>query len=197
MTFKVLAPLALAVVLVACSDDSDSSSGASGAPTPTPDLEEQMQNWASAVCASSDALADQVTGIADGLNVDLSSGLDQLPAIEEQVSANIADVQSGIDDVQQALAAVPDDSPEAQAFASEMDELISDARVSGQKAVTLLGEAGAADNVLTGGLAAAAAVAEAQSAYDDATSALELLDRTRNEKVGEVGVAFASAPDCQ
>ena len=167
------------------------------APTRTPDLSEQLQAWATDVCRSSDALSRQVTGIADGLDVDLGAGLDQLPELQQQVTANIDEVQRRLDEVQEALAAAPAQSPRAVEFAAELDALIENARSSGQEAVDLLAEATSADNFLSAGLAAAGAAAAAQSAYNDASTALDLLDRTRSEGAGEVGEAFSTAQGCK
>jgi hypothetical protein len=82
-------------------------------------------------------------------------------------------------------------------FAAELDALIENARSSGQEAVDLLAEATSADNFLSAGLAAAGAAAAAQAAYNDASTALDLLDRTRSEGAGEVGEAFSTAQGCK
>lgn len=155
-----------------------------------------MREWASGVCLAADDLAIQVTSVTDGLDVDLGNGLDQLPAIQEQVSANVDQIEAGINDVQVALAAVPAGSTQAQEFVVETQVLVDSARSSGQEAVDLLAQAGEAGNVLSAGIAAAGAVAAAQSAFSDATAALDLLDRTRTDGQGELGRAFATAPDC-
>lgn len=187
--------LGVAALLVSgCSND-DAAPLAS--PTPTPDLSAQLQDWASGVCESSDALADQVADIAGGLDVNLEDGLDQLPEIQDQVTANIDDIETGIDGVQAALSSAPAESAPAQTFATEMDALIADARSSGQETVELLNEAIEAGNFLSAGLAATAAFAAAQSAYDDASAALDLLDRTRTQEAGELGEAFAAAEGCR
>jgi len=176
---------------------SSSAQSPTTAPTTTPDLSEQLQAWATDVCRSSDALSSQVAGIADGLDVNLGAGLDQLPEIQQQVTANIDEVQLRLDEVQEALAAAPAQSPQAVEFADELDALMENARSSGQEAVDLLTEATSADNFLSAGLAAAGAAAAAQSAFDDASTALDLLDRTRSEGPGEVGEAFSTAQGCK
>jgi len=164
--------------------------------TPAAGSSQELQAWASEVCTAADDLATTVTGVTAGLNVDLSAGLDQLPAIQEQVTANIDEVENRIDELQAALAQAPTDSPAAAEFTGEMQDLITSARESGQEAVGLLAEATAADNVLSAGLAAAGAAAAAQSAVGDATSALELLDGVRSSETGALGTAFNDAEGC-
>ena len=184
---------ALAIVLTGCSSSQGEQADQE---TAQATQEELLREWASGVCLAADDLAMQVTSVTDGLDVDLGGGLDQLPAIQEQVAANVEEIEAGIDEVQTALAAVPSESTQAQEFVVEMQGLVQSARSSGQEAVDLLAQAGEAGNVLSAGIAAAGAVAAAQSAFQDATSALDLLELTRTSGQGELGEAFASAPNC-
>lgn len=183
------------VVLVLAGCSSGASESATPEVTATSNAEE-LSAWASQVCGTVDELAATVTGLTDGLDIDLSQGLDQLPALQEQVTANLDVVESDIEAVEDALAGVPDGSASATAFAAEMEALVDSARASGQEAIDLLAEATAAGNLLSAGLAAAGAVAAAQSATSDANAALQLLDRTRQDAGGELGRAFSTAEGC-
>jgi len=158
---------------------------------------EELRAWASDVCTAADELAATVTSVTDGLDVDLSQGLDQLPAIQEQVTANLDEVDARIEAVEDALSAVPDGSASATAFAAEMEALVDSARTSGQEAIDLLAEAGAAGDLLNAGLAAAGAVSAAQSAAADADAALQLLDSARADTGSELGEAFSTAEGCR
>lgn len=181
------------LVLAGCSSD---------APESTPPQEtstssaEELTEWASQVCVAVDELAATVTGVTDDLDIDVSQGLDQLPELQEQVTANIDDVEADIDVVEDALAGVPEGSASATAFAAEMETLVDSARTSGQEAIDLLADATAAGNLLSAGLAAAGAAAAAQSAAADADAALQLLDRTREDAADELGEAFTTAEGC-
>jgi hypothetical protein len=183
------------VVLVLAGCSSGASESATPEVTATSNAEE-LSAWASQVCGTVDELAATVTGLTDGLDIDLSQGLDQLPALQEQVTANLDVVESDIEAVEDALAGVPDGSASATAFAAEMEALVDSARASGQEAIDLLAEATAAGNLLSAGLAAAGAAAAAQSATSDANAALQLLDRTRQDAGGELGRAFSTAEGC-
>ncbi|SRR6056297_3038024 len=183
------------VVLVLAGCSSGASESAMPEVTATSNAEE-LSAWASQVCGTVDELAATVTGLTDGLDIDLSQGLDQLPALQEQVTANLDVVESDIEAVEDALAGVPDGSASATAFAAEMEALVDSARASGQEAIDLLAEATAAGNLLGAGLAAAGAAAAAQSATSDANAALQLLDRTRQDAGGELGAAFSTAQGC-
>lgn len=177
-------------------------SGCSSTPTETaveptpPSDEEVLQDWADSVCASADALQVTVTAAATNFDFDVSAGLDQLPQIQEQVAANIDAVETQIDELQLALSDAPPSSPAAERLAGELGGLITSARDSGREAVDLLGQATAADNFLEAGLTAASAVAAAESAYSDATAAIDALDELRTTSTGDVGKAFSSAPAC-
>jgi hypothetical protein len=151
---KMLIAVALsAALLAACSGAAEPESAPPEAAESA--NSEQLRAWASDVCQSADDLAATVTGVSDGLDVDLSQGLDQLPAIQEQVTANLDEVDARIEAVEDALSAVPDGSASATAFAAEMEALVDSARTSGQEAIDLLAEAGAAMDLLNAGLAAA------------------------------------------
>ena len=158
---------------------------------------EELRAWASDVCTAADDFAATVTSVTDGLDVDLSQGLDQLPAIQEQVTANLDEVEARIEAVEAALAAVPDASPGVTAFAAEVEVLVDSARTSGQEAIDLLAEAGAAGNLLNASLAVAGAASAARSAASDANAALQLLDSARAETGSELGEAFSTAEGCR
>ncbi len=193
---KMLIAVALsAALLAACSGAAEPESAPPEAAESA--NSEQLRAWASDVCQSADDLAATVTGVTDGLDVDLSQGLDQLPAIQEQVTANLDEVDARIEAVEDALSAVPDGSASATAFAAEMEALVDSARTSGQEAIDLLAEAGAAMDLLNAGLAAAGAVSAAESAAADADAALQLLDSARAETGSEVGEAFSTAEGCR
>lgn len=183
------------VVLVLAGCSSNPSESTPQEATATSNAAE-LSAWASQVCGTVDGLAATVTGLTDGLDVDLSQGLDQLPALQEQVTANLDVVEADIEAVEDALAGVPEGSASATAFAAEMEALVASARTSGQEAIDLLAEATAAGNLLGAGLAAAGAAAAAQSATSDANAALQLLDRTRQDAGGELGTAFSTAEGC-
>ena len=183
------------VVLVLAGCSSGASESAMPEVTATSNAEE-LSAWASQVCGTVDELAATVTGLTDGLDIDLSQGLDQLPALQEQVTANLDVVESDIEAVEDALAGVPEGSASATAFAAEMEALVDSARTSGQEAIDLLAGSTAAGNLLGAGLAAAGAAAAAQSATSDANAALQLLDRTRQDAGGELGAAFSTAQGC-
>ncbi len=158
---------------------------------------DELRAWASDVCSAADELEATVTSVTDGLDVDLSQGLDQLPAIQEQVTANLDEVEARIEAVEAALAAVPDASPGVTAFAAEVEVLVDSARTSGQEAIDLLAEAGAAGNLLNASLAITGAASAARSAASDANAALQLLDSARAETGSELGEAFSTAEGCR
>ena len=182
----------VALVLAGCSTPATEQA----TETPTVSPEEELRMWAGGVCTASDELRATVGGIASSIDVDLAAGLNQLPQVYEQLQASLDEVDLGIDAVQAAVTDVPASSPEAAAFAQELDALVTSARTSGQEALTAAQDAVNADNVLTAGLAAAGAVAAGRTAYDDARQALTLIDETRASGQGPVGEAFATAPEC-
>lgn len=183
------------VVLVLAGCTSDAQESAPPEETATSSAEE-LSAWASQVCGAVDELAATVNGVTDDLDIDVSQGLDQLPELQDRVTANLDDVEADIETVGDALAEVPEGSASAMAFAAEMEDLVDSARTSGQEAIDLLADATAAGNPLSAGLAAASAAAAAQSAASDADAALQLLDRTREDAGDELGAAFSTAEGC-
>lgn len=191
----VVVVLAASVAVAGCSSGS-SSPDVEAKPSPPSD-EEMLEEWAGEVCSSADELQTTVAGLATDIDLDVSAGLDQLPEIQEQVSANIVAVEAQIDALQTALSEVPESSAQAKKLAGELEALIASARASGQEAIELLAEATSADNFLMAGISAAGAFAAAESAYSDANVAIELLNELRSSTSGDLGVAFSSAPACQ
>lgn len=189
---RIYAVIAAAALLAGCSNTPTASE-----PEPTPPSDQELlEQWAGDVCTSADAVQATVAGAATNLDFDISAGLDQLPEIEKQVAENIDLVEGQIDQLQTVLSQAPEASSDAQRLSQELDQLISAARESGNEAVALLGQATSADNFLEAGINAAAAVAAAESAYSDASAALEVLDQLRTNASGDLGEAFAAAPSC-
>lgn len=155
------------------------------------------QEWAGELCAATDALQAQVAGIATSLDFDPTAGLDQLPQIYAQLEEGVAQLEVGVDSVESVLRSVPASSPEAVAFATQVQTLVQSARSSGEAALASAGQALSADNFLGAGLAAAGSIAAAQQAYDDANAALELVRGARNGQDPKLQEAFAGAPECR
>lgn len=183
--------LLLALVLAACSSPNPDSQ-----PEPTVDPQAELQAWAGEVCASADLLEVTVTSIATSIDIDPLAGLDNLPQIAEQVRESLMQVDSGIDDLQAVLDRAPASSSEAQAFAVEVNTLVTASRTSGEDAIAALQEALASENIFSAGLAIADAFSSAQSARSDAQAALTLMNETRGLETGPLGEAFSSAPEC-
>lgn len=156
-----------------------------------------VQQWAGELCTATDALQSQVSGIASSIEIDPSAGLNQLPQIYAQLEGGVAELDAGVDAVESVLRKVPESSPEAVAFATQVQVLVQSARSSGQDALASAEQAVNADNFLSAGVAAAGAVAAAQQARADAGAALELVNGARTGQDSELGEAFAAAPECQ
>jgi hypothetical protein len=190
----VVVVFAASVAVAGCSSD---SSGPDVAAKPSPPSDEELlAEWAGEVCSSADELQSTVAGLATDIDLDVSAGLDQLPEIQEQVSANIVAVEAQIDALQTTLSDVPESSAEGEQLAGELEALIASARESGQEAIELLAKATSADNFLMAGISAAGAFAAAESAYSDANVSIELLNELRSSTSGDLGAAFSSAPAC-
>lgn len=159
--------------------------------------EVEVQQWAGELCAATDALQAQVTGIAGSIDIDPAAGLDQLPQIYAQLEGSVAELEVGVDAVESVLREVPESSPEAVAFASQVQALVQGARSSGQEALASAQEAVNAENFLGAGIATAGAVAAAGQARADATTALELVQSARSGQDPQLRQAFAAASACQ
>lgn len=157
----------------------------------------EVQQWASELCAATDALKSQVTGIAGSIDFDPAAGLDQLPQIYAQLEGSVAELETGVDAVESVLRKVPESSPEAVAFSSRVEALVQGARSSGQEALASAEEAVNADNFLGAGIAAAGAVAAAGQARADAGAALELVQTVRSGQDPQLREAFTAASACQ
>lgn len=181
------------LVAAGCSTDQQGQSDVSDVVS----SEALVQQWAGELCAATDALQSQVAGIATSIEIDPSAGLDQLPQIYAQLQGGVTELETGIDTVESVLRKVPESSPDAAAFASQVQALVQSARSSGEQALASAEEAVNADNFLGAGVAAAGAVAAAQQARADAGAALELVDGARAGQDPQLKSAFAGAPECQ
>lgn len=157
----------------------------------------EVEAWAGDLCGATGELRAAATGLADAIDFDLAAGLDQIPGIYEQLQGRIQRVETGIADFQEIVEQVPEASPEAVAFATEVEALSSGARASGDEALRLAEQAVTAGNFLSAGAALAGAASAAQSAYADATAALALVEQAPNSEVAAVATAFTAAPECR
>lgn len=183
--------LLIAFVVVGCSSADPASQ-----PEATVDPKAELRAWAGEVCTSADLLEASVASIATSIEIDPLAGLDNLPQIAEQVGASLDEVESRIDDLQGVLNRAPASSSEAQAFADEVDTLVTASRTSGEQAIAGLQEAMASQNIFSAGIAVAAAATSARDAQSDARAAVTLMDQTRSSTTGPLGEAFSTAPEC-
>ena len=191
---RLLVVSAVAVLLATgCTANPNEQADASGVVS----SEVEVQQWAGELCSATDALQAQVTGIAGSIDIDAAAGLDQLPQIYAQLEDSVAELEVGVDTVESVLRKAPESSPQAVAFAAQLQALVQNARSSGQDALLSAQQAVNADNFLGAGIAAAGAVAAAGQARADATTALELVQSARSGQDPQLREAFASAPECQ
>jgi len=134
--------------------------------------EAEIQQWAGELCGATDALQTQVAGIAASIDIDPGAGLDQLPQIYAQLEDGVVELEAGVDTVESVLRKAPESSPEAVAFATQVQALVQSSRSSGEEALASAEKAVSAVNFLGAGIAAAGAVASAQQALADAGAAL-------------------------
>ncbi len=189
-----VAVLAGAALALAGCGSGGSGSDATTSPSPTASTDATVA-WADSVCTELTGVRTAIGAVGDGLAVNPLGG-NALEEARQQITANLQDVQTAVDDLKAAIAAAPDGEG-AQEVKSAFESAMSDLESAQQEASQQAQEAASAQSVQEFVSAAAGAVGSARTAASAVGELYSTATGQASAASAEVRAAFDSAPACQ
>ncbi|MDA3021851.1 MAG: hypothetical protein O2943_04170 [Actinomycetota bacterium] len=165
--------------------------------SPTPDPAVALARWAGGVCVARDGIGATLIDFGKDLTFDPNSGVSAADQFQAQLDAHLDEINAAMEDLGTALGQVPIDYVEVSAIVTEVqgsgDELLK-ARDETAKHID---EAREAKDPLSLAAALVQAGSSAKDTFDAGKEFIRVLDEVTGPKRGELGDAFAAAPQCQ
>jgi hypothetical protein len=180
------------VASVASATAKASTAPATPTPTPTPEI----VLWAGDVCEARDDFVDSVVAIAASLEFDPNKPESVGEQFQSQIESQLGTIDDEAEAVGAALGAVPVDYVEAAAAISQLQGNLDKLNVAKDQALSHVSDAQAAGDPISSGLAWLRAAAAAKGAYDIGVTSVDSLKVLTASTEGDVGEAFAAAPQC-
>lgn len=180
----------LVLVLSGCS-----SSDNSGSAGESPSLSTAAA-WADSVCTAADGLRTSVSALGSNLTIAPSPTAGALDQLKAQLEAQLASIESSVNELTTALAAVPTDLPGAEQAKASLEASANTFKTHVQ---TLTQHAQALASATTTSQAAvlgAQALGALQAAVNSAQAFATSFGTAVDQAGGELRAAFESAPRC-
>ena len=167
------------------------------AASPTPDPAVALARWAGGVCVARDGVGATLIDFGKDLTFDPNSGVSAADQFQAQLDAHLDEINAAMENLGTALGQVPIDYVEASGVITEVqgsgDELLK-ARDETAKHIAAAREA---EDPLSLAAALVQAGSSAKATFDAGKEFIRVLDEATGPKRGELGDAFAAAPQCQ
>ncbi len=167
------------------------------AASPTPDPAVALARWAGGVCVARDGVGATLIDFGKDLTFDPNSGVSAADQFQAQLDAHLDEINAAMENLGAALGQVPIDYVEASGIITEVqgsgDELLK-ARDETAKHIAAAREA---EDPLSLAAALVQAGSSAKATFDAGKEFIRVLDEATGPKRGELGDAFAAAPQCQ
>jgi len=167
------------------------------AASPTPDPAVALARWAGGVCVARDGVGATLIDFGKDLTFDPNSGVSAADQFQAQLDAHLDEINAAMENLGTALGQVPIDYVEASGIITEVqgsgDELLK-ARDETAKHIAAAREA---EDPLSLAAALVQAGSSAKATFDAGKEFIRVLDEATGPKRGELGDAFAAAPQCQ
>ena len=190
---------ALLVILVAAAiwatraeSEPTASTTASPPPTPTPEI----VLWAGDVCVARDGFIDSVIAVASSLEYDPTQPGTVGEQFQRQIEGQFGTIEAEASAMGTALGGIPVDYIEAAAAVSQLQGNLDALIVAKDAAQTHIAAAQQAGDPLTAGVEWLRAAGAAKAAYDVGVESIDSLQLLTGATEGDVGDAFATAPQC-
>lgn len=182
------------LILVGCSSSDDS--GATASPSSGSSAPSQAAAWAESVCAAADGVRTSISDLGKDLAVKPSLAPGALDQLKAQMQTQVAAVTTSVEELSNAVAAVPTDLPGAEQVKASLDASANTLKASvgtlTQQAQAVTSAASVTDGLRLAGQALAALQAAGDSMRVFATD----LKTAADQSSAELKTAFASAPSC-
>lgn len=192
----ILAVLALA----GCSSESTAQDASSAAPsptTPTPTPTPEIIVWAGEVCVARDALLASVVDMATSLTYDPQDPASVGEQFQRQIPGQLDGVEAAARGLGTALGDVPVDYVEAAAAITALQGDLDRLSASKDTALGHVSAAQGAGDPVSAGVEWWQAAVAAKETYDAGMVVKDSLGTLVDSADGDVGNAFATAPECR
>lgn len=167
------------------------------APTPTPTPTPEIVLWAGDVCVARDGFVDSVVAIAASLEYDPQKPESVGEQFQSQIEGQLGTIDVAAEQVGAALGGIPVDYVEAAAAISQLQGSLDALTVAKDEAMGHVSSAQQAGDPLSAGIQWLQAAAAAKAAYDIGVGSVDSLQALTASAEGDVGDAFATAPQCR
>lgn len=166
-------------------------------PTPTATPTPEIVLWAGDVCVARDGFIDSVVAIAASLEYDPQKPESVGEQFQAQIEGQLGTIEAEADQVGAALGRIPVDYIEAAAAISDLQGSLDQLMVAKDQALGHVSSAQAAGDPISAGVEWLQAAAAAKAAYDIGVGSVDSLQALTSSTEGDVGDAFATAPECR
>lgn len=168
----------------------------SALPTPTPTPTPEIVLWAGDVCVARDGFIDSVVAVASSLEYDPTQPGTVGEQFQRQIEGQFGTIEAEASAMGAALGGIPVDYIEAAAAVSQLQGNLDSLIVAKDAAQTHITAAQQAGDPLTAGVEWLRAAGAAKAAYDVGVESIDSLQMLTGATEGDVGDAFATAPQC-
>lgn len=191
--------IAAALALAGCSGESPASeaTSVSVAPTPTPTPTPEIVLWAGDVCVARDNLLTTLTDLATSLDYDPADSGSVGEQFQRQAEAQLDEITLASEAVGAALGGIPLDYVEAAAALSQLQAKVDALTAAKDEALGHVAAAQEAGNPLGAGAEWIQAAIAAKATFDAGQETWSALSSATDAADGDVGEAFATAPECR
>lgn len=165
--------------------------------SPTPDPAVALARWAGGVCVARDGVGATLIDFGKDLTFDPNSGVSAADQFQVQLDAHLDEINASMEELGAALGKVPVDYAEASTILTQVqgsgDELLK-ARDDTAKSIAAVR---AASDPISLAAALVQAGISAKATFDAGKEFISDLDTATEPTRGEIGDAFAAAPQCQ
>ena len=197
--------VAVAITATGCSGDDPGATDASTAPpttssappTPTPTPTPEIVLWAGDVCVARDQLFQTIGELAMNLQYDPQSPDSVGEQFQAQAEAHMDEIDAASSRLGAALGGVPLDYIEAAAALTAIQSKVDVLTAAKDKTMGHVTAAQGAGDPVSAGLEWLKAAAAAKETFDAGTATVDALQQASGAVDGDVGDAFATAPECQ
>lgn len=168
----------------------------SALPTPTPTPTPEIVLWAGDVCVARDGFIDSVIAVASSLEYDPTQPGTVGEQFQRQIEGQFGTIEAEASAMGTALGGIPVDYIEAAAAVSQLQGNLDSLIVAKDAAQTHITAAQQAGDPLTAGVEWLRAAGAAKAAYDVGVESIDSLQMLTGATEGDVGDAFATAPQC-
>ncbi len=167
------------------------------AASPTPDPAVALARWAGGVCVARDGVGATLIDFGKDLTFDPNSGVSAADQFQVQLNAHLDEINASMEELGAALGKVPVDYAELSTILTQVqgsgDELLK-ARDETAKFIAAARDANDPISLVS---ALVQAGISAKVTFDAGKKFISDLDTATEPTRGEIGDAFAAAPQCQ